>query len=57
MSYTGSCFLEGDELSGSDFRPNATPYVGLSSVFTFDFTVDDDLQLKKTSHYNNMQHI
>ena len=47
MSYTGSCFLAGEELSGSDFRPNVTPYAGLSSVSTFDFAVDDDLQLKK----------
>ena len=44
MSYTGSCLLAGDELSGTDFRPNVTPYAGLSSVSTIDFTVDNDLQ-------------
>ena len=54
MSYIGSCLLIWDDLSGSDFRPNVTPYAGLSFVSTFDF---DDLQLKKTSHYSNMQHI
>ena len=58
MSYIGSCLLAGDELSESDFRSNATPYAGLSSVSTLiDFAVDDDLQLKKTSYYNNMQRI
>ena len=50
MSYIGSCLLIGDDLSGSDLRPNVTPYAGLSSVSTFDFDVDDDILLKKTSY-------